>query len=206
MVAVRLYVEGGGNTKALKTKCRQGFREFLEKAGLAKSMPRIIACGGRQSAYNDFCTALSQPEDFCAFLLVDSEAAVARNDGPWEHLEKRPGDQWRKPDGASDEQCHLMVQIMESWFLADKATLAKYYGKGFKKKALPKRDDIEAIPKAGVLKGLHNATRQSETKGSYSKGKHAFEILARIDPDLVRKASPYAKRLLSFLAQPDKAC
>ncbi len=169
-------------------------------------MPRIIASGSRRSAYEDFCTALRQAGDVCPFLLVDSEDAVADTDGPWDHLRKRPGDRWLRPEGASDEQCHLMVQIMESWFLADKATLAKYFGKGFKIGALPKREDIERIPKADVLRGLHNATRQTETKGSYSKGSHSFEILALIDPIPVRQASPYADRLLVVLTNPEDAC
>ncbi len=200
MVAVRLYVEGGGDTNRLRTACRRGFREFFLKAGLAGSMPRIIASGSRRSAYDDFCIAQREGVD-CALLLVDSEEAVAEDDGPWDHLSKR--DRWPRPPDASDGQCHLMVQVMESWFLADKAALGRYFGKGFNERALPKRDDIEAIPKADVFKGLENATRQTETKGSYSKGSHSFEILALIDPKLVRRASPYANRLLVVLANPE---
>lgn len=58
MVNVRLYVEGGGeNNKALRSACRRGFREFFLKAGLEGVLPRVIPCGGRQAAYEDFCTA-----------------------------------------------------------------------------------------------------------------------------------------------------
>ncbi len=205
MVAVRLYVEGGGDTNRLRTACRRGFREFFEKAGLMGKMPRIIASGSRRSAYDDFCIAQREGAG-CALLLVDSEEAVDDQEGPWDHLRKRPGDRWARPTGASDEQCHLMVQIMESWFLADKATLAKYFGKGFNEGALPKRADIEAIPKVDVSKCLERATRRTETKGSYSKGKHSFEILGLIDPKLVRQASPYADRLLVVLTNPQDVC
>ncbi len=204
MVAVHLYVEGGGNSRSLRIACRRGFRKFFEKAGLVGAMPRIFARGSRRAAYEAFCTASSQPGDVCAFLLVNSEDAVADEDGPWDHLRKR--DLWARPEAASDGQCHLMVQIMESWFLADKATLARYFGKGFKEGALPKREDVEAIPKADVLKGLRDATRHTETKGSYSKGSHSFQILALIDPNLVRTASPYADRLLVALANPEAIC
>ncbi len=169
-------------------------------------MPRIFAKGSRRSAYEAFCTASSQPGDACALLLVDSEGAVAAVDSPWEHLRKRSGDRWTKPEEASDEQCHLMVQIMESWFLADRATLARYFGKGFREGALPKRKDIESIPKADVLKGLEGATRQTKTKGRYSKGSHSFQILALIDPTLVRKESSHAERLLIALTKPEDAC
>jgi Domain of unknown function (DUF4276) len=204
MVAVHLYVEGGGDAKRLRTACRKGFTEFFKKAELAGSLPRIIASGSRRSAYDDFCTALGQT-NVCALLLVDSEEAVADSDGPWEHLKKRPGDQWDRPKGASDGQCHLMVQIMESWFLADKATVADYFGNGFKKKALPNRDDVEAVPKADVLKSLRDATRRT-AKGGYSKGKHSFEILALIRPNLVRQASHHAHRLLVALTNPEEVC
>ena len=128
---VKLYVEGGGDSAALKTACREGFARFLEKAGLSGHMPRIVACGGRQDAFDSFCTALKNGEP--ALLLVDSEAPVAfaaqlgdatvkdvRSQWlPWLHLLHRPGDGWEKPAGAQDMQCHLMVQCMESWLLAD---------------------------------------------------------------------------------------
>ncbi len=206
MVAVRLYVEGGGDSKSLRTACRRGFSEFFKKAGLAGFMPRIIASGSRRAAFDDFRGALDESGDVCALLLVDSEGAVANNHSPWEHLRKRPDDRWTRPAEASDDQCHLMVQIMESWFLADKATLARFFGKGFLIGALPKREQIEAIPKADVLKGLEGATRQTKTKGRYSKSRHSFQVLALIDPSRVRQASPYAERLLRVLANPEDAC
>ena len=200
MVAVRLYVEGGGDAKSLRSACRKGFKEFFHKAGLTGSMPRVIACGSRKSAYDDFCTASGQT-NVCALLLVDSEEAVADGDSPWDHLRKRPDDKWPRPSDATDEQCHLMVQVMESWLVADKETLASFFGQGFKEGALPKRQDVEAISKADVMRGLHDATRRT-SKGSYSKGKHSFEILARIRPSRVRQASRHADRLLAALANP----
>ncbi|WP_156013419.1 hypothetical protein [Thioalkalivibrio sp. HK1] len=44
---IKIYVEGGGDIKVLKTKCRKGFRNFFRKAGLDGRMPRVVACGGR---------------------------------------------------------------------------------------------------------------------------------------------------------------
>ena len=126
--------------------------------------------------------------------------------GPWDHLQKRPEDQWPRPEEASDGQCHLMVQCMESWFLADNAALEAYFGQGFNDKALPKREDIEAISKADVLSGLRNASRQTATKGRYDKGSHSFAILALLDPQLVRRASSHADRLLTVLKNPEEIC
>ena len=44
-------------------------------------------------------------------LLVDAERPVASS-GPWGHL-NAPPDSWVRPAGATDDQCHLMVQVME---------------------------------------------------------------------------------------------
>ncbi len=87
---------------------------------------------------------------------------------------------------------------MESWFLADADTVESYYGSGFRKQDLPRNPDIEQIPKQDVLNGLDRATRQSP-KGRYSKGKHAFELLERIDPAKVRAASDYADQFINAL-------
>lgn len=50
----KLYVEGGGDSKTLKTACRKGFRSFLGKAGLTGRLPRIVAGGSRRNAYESF--------------------------------------------------------------------------------------------------------------------------------------------------------
>lgn len=195
---VRIYVEGGGNTKALKTKCREGFKEFFRKAGLEDRVLKVVACGGNRQAYDDFCIALKKVDkkDFIV-LLVDSEVPVGSGSGVWTHLE------WDKPPAATDDNAHLMVQCMESWFLADKDMLEAFFGKEFKRNALPARPEIENIEKKDVLDGLENATRHCGKKGRYDKGRHSFEILAKIDPDKVKQASPHAKRLVEILI--DKA-
>ena len=128
-------------------------------------------------------------------LLVDAEQPVTAQ-GPWQHLKQR--DNWDRPDGATDDQCHLMVQVMESWFLADADALESFYGSGFRKQALPRNPNVEQVPKEDALRGLDRAARGTQ-KGGYSKGKHGFQILDRLDPDKVRAASPYAKRFLVTL-------
>ena len=197
-----LYVEGGGETKALRTECRKGFRKFFEKIGLKGRMPRVSACGGRQQAYDDFCHAFKAggADGFVA-LLVDSEGPATKGLGPWAYLKKR--DNWEKPKNATDENAHLMVQCMEAWFLADKDTLVDYFGDGFNRKALPAQANVEDIPKTDIERGLKSATRQCTTKGRYDKGRHSFALLAQISPEKVTTASPHAKRLIDTLV--DKA-
>jgi Domain of unknown function (DUF4276) len=200
-VTVKIYVEGGGDhNKDLQTECRRGFSEFFRRAGLEGRMPRVVACGGRQRAYDSFRTAhLNAEAGSLALLLVDSEAPVVEHD-PWEHIKLRPGDGWPAPDGATQDQIHLMAQAMEAWFLADKEELQRYYGQGFRPAALRQRPDVENIPKADLFAGLQQATRNSQ-KGEYSKGRDSFEILARIDPAMVKAAALHAKRLLHVLDQ-----
>ena len=197
-MSTRVYVEGGGDNNPLKTACRQAFRDFFRGAGLDGKLPRVFACGGRQQAYSDFSHAFeaAQDDDFVA-LLVDSEGSVDDGDGPWAHLKKR--DNWKQPVGTTDENAHLMVQCMEAWFLADKEALASYFSQGFNSKLLPSSRNIEEVAKADVLNRLEKATRQSQSKGEYGKGRHSFELLSKIDPAKVMDASPYAKRLVDTL-------
>ena len=195
MVSIKLYVEGGGDSKVLKTACRRGFRMFIEKTGVAGSMPSIVACGSRENAYDRFKTAVAR-EDGLPMLLVDAEGPVSAS-GPWQLLKQRDG--WDRPNDAADSQCHLMVQVMESWFLADRGTLEKFYGERFRWQALPSNPNVEQVPKQDVLDGLDQAARNTK-KGSYKKGAHSYEILEMLDPAKVRKASPYADRFIKALS------
>ena len=182
----------------MRGECRKGFIAFLEKAGLRGRMPEIKASGSRQNAYAQF-RARHNKNDVTALLLVDSEGPVsapATDAQPWRHLQVRDG--WERPPGATDEQCHLMVQVMESWFLADREALGAYYGQGFQTGALPQNPHIEQVPRQDVEAGLNRAARNT-VKGSYNKGRDSFEILGRLAPDKVTNASPYAKRFIDAL-------
>jgi hypothetical protein len=94
-----------------------------------------------------------------------------------------------------------MVECMENWFLADTTALSEFYGQGFQVGALPRAPMVESIAKLAIFAALGHATRNTKTKGSYSKGGHSFAILARIDPNKLRKAAPYVERLLTHLDQ-----
>ena len=193
---VKVYVEGGGEGQALRTRCRHGFSQFFERAGLSGRMPAIVACGSRNDAFESYCTALASAgqNDF-PVLLVDSESAVAQE--PWDHLKTR--DNWQRPANSCDEHAHLMVQCMETWFVADRDLLARFFGQGFSENPLPGSHDVETIPKRDVFRALQMATRNSRTKGEYGKSEHSFEILGQLDPKKVRTASSHARKLLDTL-------
>ena len=133
-------------------------------------------------------------------LLVDSEGPVTAP-SPWLHLKAR--DNWDRPNGATEEQCHLMVQVMETWFLADREALQSYYGQGFRERGLPPQNrNIEDIDKGDVLDILNRVARGTKKK-SYNKGRDSFKILEKLDPAKViqasGQASGYAGRLIKAL-------
>ena len=202
MVSIKIYVEGAGGRGQpdLTKRCRQAFHKFFEKAGFKGRMPTVIPCGGRQTTYEDFCTALKNAsQNELPMLLIDSENAV--NQSPWEHLKSNDG--WKRPPQAQDNQAHLMVQVMESWFLADRPTLARHFGQGFRESALPNQSKVEELPKQQVFDSLKAATRKSSA-GAYDKGKHSFDVLGKIDPAKVRSVSPHAERLLNAVNNPSE--
>jgi hypothetical protein len=194
LVSVSVFVEGGGDQRRTRTACRKAFRGFLGKLLGDRPKLRIIASGSRDEAYHDFSRSLANDADTFPLLLVDSEDPVPPGKTAPAHLRDR--DHWT--DTLPDGQVHLMVQCMESWFLADKAAIAQYYEDGFKPSALPRNPNIEEIPKRDVMNGLDRATGAT-SKGRYHKTKHGFDILERIDPRFVQQLSPYADALFKVL-------
>lgn len=196
---VRVFVEGGGDSPAQHAQFRKNFHALLAKAGLSGKKPKVAVCGGRSFAYKDF----KNYRNGYGILLVDSESPISpiteeHPAQPWEHLHQREGDKWSKPAHTSDEQCHLMVQCMEAWFIADKETLGKYFGPDFKESKLPQHTNIPAISKANLLSGLENATKTCR-KGCYSKGNHSFELLGLIDPVKIKEKCTWARRFFETL-------
>ena len=193
-MSVTLYVEGGGSKGETRTACRKGFQSFIKRAGVNQSV-RVVACGSRGDAFNSF-EREHRRGGKQAFLLIDADSPVTTQ-SPWQHIQSNHG--WNRPRRTSDKQCHLMVQIMESWFLADVETLESYFGRGFRKQALPGNRDIEDVPKEDVETGLKRASHDTGP-GEYNKGKHSFNILAMLDPEKVKKASPHADRFIKSLS------
>jgi len=196
-VKVVVYVEGGGrgNRKTLDD-CRRGFGELFEKVVPDGDSPKVIACADRRSTFLDFRAGIKDGRDGFLILLVDSEDPVGPGVTSWAHLNNR--DNWRRPAGTRDDQAHLMVQCMESWFLADRDALTKYYGQGFLVNSLPRHPNIEQVPRQRLQRTLRHATARTQ-KGPYHKTRHGFELLTLIDPALVRQASGHAQSLFETL-------
>ncbi len=161
-------------------------------------MPRVVRGGTRSRTFDLFSKAIKNPgPNRIPLLLVDSEDAVQKEYSVWKHLQER--DDWKQPSGAGDGHAFLMVQVMETWFLADRAALREYFGAQFRENAFRQWPRLEDVPKATVLDTLKHAT--ASCPKPYAKGKVSFELLARVDPNRVGAACPHAKALLDRLKE-----
>ena len=190
-MSAKIYLEGGGDSKEMHARCREGFRRLLESCGFHGRMLRLVACGGRGATFDDFVTAhkTSSAGAYVA-MLVDSEEPVADVDATWAHLKTRDG--WDKPAGAADEQALLMTTCMETWIVSDRRALREHYGAGLKESALPPAVDLEARRRHDIHDALCAAT--DDCTNRFKKGKRSFEILARLLPSELRKHLPSFRR------------
>lgn len=195
---IRIYVEGGGDQRSGRAVVQEGFSKFLSPL---REMARerhirwyVVACGSRHSAFDDFRIALIQHRDAFNVLLVDAEGPVTRS--PREHLQDR--DQW-SIEGIHDDHCHLMVQVMEAWIVADIETLERFYGQGFNANPIPGQEDVELIAKADLEHALIQATRNTQ-KGEYHKIRHGPKILALVDVNKIRNRAQHCDRMFTILS------
>lgn len=198
---IRLYIEGGDSSES-KKDLRKAFRAFIKNLDdLAKRLSislQIIFCGSDELTYKDFKTGLAKNPDSFNILLVDSDSLVTQPS--WTHLATQEKRKSWDCLGTDHSHCHLMVQEMEAWFLADIETLKKYYGQGFNEHAIPTTKNIEQIEKGRVVMALETATRNTK-KGKYHKTRHAPPILERLDATKVCEAAPHCKRLFKTLTE-----
>ncbi|HRF61023.1 MAG TPA: DUF4276 family protein [Fimbriimonadaceae bacterium] len=194
---IKVYVEGGGrDNELLRSQCRQGFVKLAEKAGCHGV--HFVARGGRDSAYDAFCTALTdRQQDEIILLLVDSEEIVTK---PllWDHMAGRPSNALAKPGGADEEHLFFMAVCMETWLVSDPRTLKGRFGNGFDPSKLPS-GPLEQVSKGSVFTALEQATKSCAQK--YAKGKLSFELLGSVDASAVRRQCPNAERFFDRLSK-----
>ena len=199
-MSVALYVEGGGDDKDLKSECRRGFAKLLANMGFKGRLPKIVACGPRNDAYDDFRTALGQGLRH-PIMLIDSEDLVNETNAPnnpsgaWNHL--TACDKWQRPKAASDDQAQLMVTTMETWLVADPSAVIKHFPGMSDKKSLPSVD-LESRTKKDILAALNKATSGSQ-KGEYKKGRDSFDLLGKLNPEELKTKLPYFRRFAKAL-------
>jgi hypothetical protein len=207
---IRIYVEGGGDSRDTKAQLRQGMDMLLrapKEASRKKRLSWTLAfCGGRGQAFDAFRNALRQYDrETVVVLLVDSEDPIGPESADAggnararrEHLAKRDG--WDF-SAVEPDQVHLMVQCMEAWIVADAEAVEAYYGQGFLAARLPDRANLEEEPKSQVVNSLKHATRKT-TKGEYAKIRDASRLLERIEPGKVGRRCPRFVTFTSWLTE-----
>ncbi|MCC7246947.1 MAG: DUF4276 family protein [Saprospiraceae bacterium] len=199
MVTVKIYIEGGSaQDKSIYSLFREAWSKFFESAGLKGRMPKAIPSFGRHDTYRDFCLAFNnaRPNERI-LLLIDSEKPLVKNESIWKQLSK---ESMPPPEGAGEEHIFLMIQVMETWFLADIDALNLYFRPDFKATKIPKWNDLESVPKESVFKALEDATASCPKK-QYAKGKISFELLKAVSTKKVTEKCPSAARLIEHLKQ-----
>ncbi len=167
MNELRIYFEGDD-------RLRPGFRSFLSE----------IAEAARRNDWRFAPPIATYVRPVQAFRI-----ALQTHSSAWNVLLL----DWEDPNEAGVRKKHLencdpdsvfwMVQIMESWFLADADALKTL----FRVSLTGGNPNVEAIPKEDVLARLKKAAN-----GEYHKVKHGTKLLESIDPAKVRKAAPTA--------------
>ena len=199
MRGIVIFMEGGGDRRDGKVTLRQGMDALLAPLKLAARSKalrwELIVCGSRNAAFRAFRNAVNAGEDAFVVLLADAEAPVSLT--PKQHLASRDG--W-EIDFAGEDAVHLMVQVMETWIIADANALASYYGQGFRRNVLPRRENLEDVPKRDVERALNRATEQT-TKGRYHKIKHLSALLREIDVNKVRERCHHCDRLFNAVTE-----
>jgi len=185
---IRIYYEGD---RLLKPGFSQFFNQLRTRAEARRCHFHLITGGSGSTACRDFGLALETHPDAWNILLRDSEGPHTSTLS--ESLCREQG--W---DKSRRDSIFWMVEVMESWFHADKEALEKFYGQGFKKNALKPNLKVEEIPKADLKKGLEKATKDTQ-KGDYfdNKTSHGPKLLAAIDSKKVQEAAPNCGRLFA---------
>lgn len=197
-MSARIYLEGGGDSKDGRARCREGFRKLLQKCGYRGQMPRLIASGSRKSAYDDFGTAHANAaaSDYVG-MLIDSEDPVQDINETWNHLRDR--DNWNTPPGARNDQVLLMTTCMETWIASDRNALREHFGQYLNEAALPALPNIEDSTRQEVLRSLQHASR--DCPAPYTKGPKSHEIVGKLDPDAIEPHLPSFSRTRRILAE-----
>jgi hypothetical protein len=192
-VNASIYLEGGGDSKELHTRCREGFRKLLENCGFKGRMPRLVACGGRNATFDDFKTShMNRGATNYVAMLIDSEEVVVDITAAWEHLQNvQTVQKWVRPTEASDDQVLFMTTCMETWIVADRNTLTEHYGDDLQESALPPLADLEERPRHDIQDQLAHATRNCTN--AYEKGKRSFILLGKLSPTTLQKLPSFAR-------------
>ena len=202
MVNAIIYVKGGGcgqDSKDVDIRCREGFRKLLERCKFAKRMPRLAACGGRDAVFNHFKSAHDKNTSAAYLAMwIDSEEPMEDIEKAWKHLQNaKTVSKWSQPHASCDDQVLFMTTCMETLIVSDRDSLKAHYGDNLQESALPTAVNLEQLGRHDVQDKLQNATRNC--KNAYAKRKRSYEILAKLNPETLKKHLPSFARTIRIL-------
>jgi hypothetical protein len=176
---IRVYFEGDD-------KLRPGFRAFFKEIDdIAKSKRcyfRLIDAKG--TPIQDFYDGIKANPNSWNVLLLDSEEPL------------NGCSRSKQIDAKHEDSVYWMVELMESWFLADLKALCAFYGNRVQEAALRGNPKVEEIPKGDVMARVKRASG-----GTYHKTAHAPKLLEVIDPALVRNAADNCDRMFRLILE-----
>ena len=180
----QVIFEGGHRGK---DQHKRGLKEFLDKFSPDGHKVKVVMGFGRVQAAGAFLDRVNKGAD--AFLLIDAE-------GP---LTAKSISTVIGPELANyGERVFFMVQVMESWFVADSNALVgiKNVRLAILTDELKRRGgNIEGIAKSQALHLFSRATDGHVCSTENGKGAR-LSYLANLDPEKLRKASAEADRLI----------
>jgi hypothetical protein len=178
---LRIYFEGDVGLRA-------GFRSFFDSiykaARTRQCRVELVATDGTPA--QDYYSGLKANPDAWNVLLLDS-------DGPADRTHKELCNV-KQIEPALSDSVFWMVQIMESWFLADADALRACFGRRLQEGSLKGNPKIEEIPKADV-----EARLKSIAGGKYHKVTDGVNLLTKIDPAKVRNAAANCERMFDTI-------
>ncbi len=144
---------------------RRGWQIFFSKAGVDGQTLEIAVGGGQEETFMRFSKQLARYREQEGtepkpLLLVDSEEPVLAGHAVWQHLQTRCHNKFQPPTDADDESAYMMVQAMETWFIADQSTLQDFFGSSFDQSTFQNLPPLESIPKGDALNMMLQATHR----------------------------------------------
>ena len=127
------------------------------------------------------------------FLLVDSEEPVSVGDWSnytseaWDHLNARDG--WERPRDAQDDQAHLMATSMETWIIADRIALRRFFPH-INENALLPVSNLEDRQRDRVLDSLERLLRAKAANDSTKRGTGHSSYWPSLTPKLYAASCP----------------
>jgi hypothetical protein len=178
---LRIYFEGD---KLLKPGFHKFLNEIVNVARAQRCRLQLVATEG--TPVDDYRDALKAHPNAWNVLLLDSDARI---DSPLEQLCRRKG-----IEPSNSGSVFWMVQIMESWFLADTHVLTSYFGESIREG----NANVEEIPKIDVLQRLDRAAHRKFDR-RYHKITDGVKLLETTNATRVRKAAPNCERMFTSI-------